>query len=99
MRACPKCGTEHNRSQAYCAVCHAADMRARRAGKPLTGEARQRDIARSKAGVYLKRGKIVREACAECGEPAEMHHPHGYEGDAAYDVQWLCRTHHLAVHH
>ena len=97
-RVCPTCGAEHTRSQAYCAEHHAEYMRAWRGTHPLTGEARQRDIARSKANVYLKRGKIVREGCAECGKPAEMHHWHGYEGDAAYDVQWLCRLHHVAAH-
>jgi hypothetical protein len=96
IRICSKCKKEHTRKHYYCADCHAAYMREWRKDHPLTGDARARDIARSKASVYLRRGYLKRKPCEECGERAEMHHWHGY--DDALDVQWLCRKHHLAVH-
>jgi hypothetical protein len=99
FRLCSKCGKEHTRKHAYCADCFAAYMREWRPGHPLSGEALKRSIARSKAKVYLKRGKIQRQPCEVCGKRAQMHHHKGYEGAAALDVQWLCRDHHLAVHH
>jgi ribosomal protein S27AE len=72
-------------------------MRRWRRSHPLTEEQRRKDIARSYAGVYLRRGKIQREPCKRCGaEKAEMHH-HDY--DKPLEVEWLCRRCHLAEHH
>jgi len=70
-------------------------MREWRRSNPMSEEQRRKDIARSKAGVYLRRGKIVRKPCRVCGERAEMHHP---DYDKPYEVDWLCRGCHLEEH-
>lgn len=94
---CSKCGAEHRRrGQRYCLVCHAAYMRKYRKSHPLTDEQRKKDNARSYAGVYLRRGKIKREPCADCGSSkAEMHHP---DYDKPLLIKWLCRVCHLNHH-
>lgn len=92
---CSICGTKHDRiGQRYCCDCHAAYMREWRKTHDLNAVQRQKDIARSYAGVYKRRGKLVPQPCW-CGAPAEMHH-----GDYTHpiDVKWLCREHHLALH-
>lgn len=93
---CSRCGERPRRSShPWCAFCHAAYMRQWRRAHTLTPEGRRKDIARSKAGVYLRRGKITRQNCP-CGSPeSEMHHP---DYDRPYDVEWLCRSCHLATH-
>lgn len=63
-------------------------MRAWRKAHPLKGEQRKRDIARSYAHVYLRRGLITRDPCWSCGADAvHMHHP---DYDRPKDVVWLC---------
>lgn len=62
----------------------------------MTPEQRRKDIARSYAGVYLRRGYITREPCKDCGaEKAEMHHP---DYDRPAEVEWMCRPCHMALH-
>ena len=71
-------------------------MREWRKTHPLTGEQRRKDNARSYAGVYLRRGKITKKTCQECGSTdSEMHHP---DYDRPLLVWWLCRPCHLALH-
>jgi hypothetical protein len=70
-------------------------MRNWRKTHPLTPEQREKDNARSHAGVYLRRGKLERQPCAECGSPAQMHHD---DYANPLDVIWLCRKHHLELH-
>lgn len=73
-------------------------MRKSRAGKVIdkTSEAWAREKARSFAGVYLKRGKIQRAPCEQCGfEPAQMFHA-DYSDPLA--IRWLCRGHLLEAH-
>jgi len=70
-------------------------MREWRRTHPLTPAQRFKDICRSYAGVYLKRGKIVRQGCVVCGDKTEMHHA---DYDRPLEVIWLCRPHHLALH-
>lgn len=61
-----------------------------------SSEARARDIARSIANVAVKRGKLTRKPCSECGaETAEKHH-HDYS--KPLEVTWLCRPCHMAEH-
>lgn len=79
-----------------CGDCHAAYMREWRKTHPLSPEQHRRDSARSYAGVYLKRGKLKREPCQECGARAEMHHE---DYDRPLEVTWLCRECRLALHH
>lgn len=104
MKPCSKCGVLHNRRrtgrrknqfQAYCALCHAAYMRATRPRhRDLSTEARWKSNARAYANTYQKRGKLVPQPC-HCGAKAEKHH-HDYS--KPLEVEWLCRKHHLEIH-
>jgi hypothetical protein len=59
-------------------------------------EARQKHLARKKLQRAVASGKVVRLACAVCGlSETEAHHP---DYEKPLDVQWLCVTHHRAVH-
>ena len=61
----------------------------------LNPDAKMKAIARSIAGVYLRRGKITRKPCRICGADAEMHHQ---DYTKPLDVDWFCRTHHIETH-
>jgi hypothetical protein len=75
---------------------HAAYMREWRRGHPLSDEARRRDIARSYASVYRRRGLLTREPCRHCGaEETIMHHD---DYARPLDVVWLCRPCHRRHH-
>lgn len=67
-------------------------MREWRKSHPLTGDARRRANARSYAGTYLRRGKIQRGPCADCGAPGEEMHHDDYA--RPLDITWLCTTCH-----
>lgn len=97
MVTCIKCARRNDRApQRYCRSCHAEYMRAWRSQHPLTPEQRVKDIARSKAGVYKRRGKLKPKPCAVCRSPrVEMHHA-DYARPLA--VTWLCRECHLDLH-
>jgi hypothetical protein len=85
-----------NRQHPWCNACRADYMRDWRKRNPLTPEQRKKDIARSYAGVYFRRGKIKRTPCKVCGDPnSQMHHP-DYSKPLA--VEWLCKRCHLAEH-
>lgn len=61
--------------------------------------AQAKDRARKLVALAIERGEIVRTPCVGCGNTdSEAHHPHGYEGDAALDVVFLCKVHHHALH-
>jgi hypothetical protein len=61
-----------------------------------TPEQRKRRVARTRAGMALRRGAIRKHPCADCGAAeAEMHHE---DYNYALDVTWLCRRCHLARH-
>jgi len=71
-------------------------MRDWRKSHPLTPEQKKKDIARSYAGVYLRRGKLKRQGCEHCGSSkAEMHHE---DYDKPLVVRWLCRACHVLEH-
>ena len=58
--------------------------------------ASRRAICRNYARVYLRRGKIQRQPCRDCGDKkSEMHHA---DYSKPLDVTWLCRTCHLKWH-
>lgn len=94
---CPKCGDDKDREcHGYCRACHAKNMREWRSGKELNPEQKRKDACRSYANQYKRRGKLVQEPCAVCGEEdTEMHHP---DYDKPLQVVWLCRPCHLAHH-
>lgn len=91
-----RCGQAARPKQRTCVDCHAAYMRGWRKTNPLTPEQRVKDNARSYAGVYKRRGKLVQQPCAVCGaEKTEMHH-HDYS--KPLEVEWLCRPCHMRTH-
>lgn len=61
----------------------------------LTPDQRRKDICRSYAGVYKRRGLLEPEACKVCGSPAQMHHP---DYSKPLEVVWLCVKHHRELH-
>lgn len=53
-------------------------------------------IAQLTVGAALRHGVIERQPCHQCGAAkSEAHHP---DYERPYDVVWLCRKHHKAVH-
>ena len=59
-------------------------------------EARKRMNCRAYLHVYIRRGKLAKQACRECGNPlVEAHHA---DYSKPLEVMWLCREHHLAKH-
>lgn len=96
---CAKCGNplEESRKgkQSYCKACHAGYMRANRTRHSnLPEEARKKANARSYLNVYIRRGKVVKEGCCVCSEPAEAH----IEDYAKpLQVKWYCNKHRLEV--
>jgi hypothetical protein len=94
---CSRCSVKNERKgQRYCLNCHAANMREWRKTHRLTGEAKAKDVARSYANVYKRRGVIVSRACAMCdSQETEMHH---FDYNRPIDVVFLCRSHHLELH-
>lgn len=96
LRNCSKCGAMHGRGGRYCLKCHAAYMREWRKTHPLSVGQHRRDIARSIAGVYRKRGALIPQVCVACAFPeAEMHH---IDHERPLEVTWLCRSCHLEWH-
>lgn len=99
-RACSSCGGDlgdRHGKQRYCKACHAKHMRETRPKHTeLSQEARKKANARAYAKEYLKRGKIKKEPCSECGsQESQMHHE---DYDKPLEVIWLCRKHHLELH-
>lgn len=62
----------------------------------MSVEAKRKDTARSYANSYKVRGKIPRKPCEKCGDPKSQMHHHDY--GRPLDVQWLCKTCHVAWH-
>lgn len=100
--ACFRCGKNPRRTNrrgrvmSYCLTCHAAYARAWRSVNPMTPEQRMKDSARSIAGVYKRRGKLIPAPCEKCGTAkTEMHHD---DYAKPLDVRWLCRPCHLDHH-
>jgi hypothetical protein len=96
MRPCSRCGVPHEGSHRYCLTCHAAYMREWRTTHRLTEDQRLKDIARSYANVYKRRGLLFQEDCQRCGSPdSQMHHA---DYTKPLEVEWVCRQCHL-IHH
>jgi hypothetical protein len=90
------CGNEARSGQRTCSICHATYMREWRKLNPMSQEQRRKDAARSYAGVYKRRGKLIQQPCAACGDPkSEMHH-HDYA--KPLEIEWLCRKCHMRLH-
>lgn len=96
VQACSACGDINCRNgQRYCVKCHNSYMREWRKTHKLTGLSRVKDLARHKAGIYLRRGKIALGVCEVCDKPAQMHHD---DYSRPLQVRWLCLEHHRELH-
>ena len=94
---CGRCGTRAVGTSGYCAPCHAEKTREYRKTHSVSEEQRLKGIARSYLNVNIRRGKVKRLPCEECGtSPAQGHHYAGY--DHPLVVRWLCRHHHRLAH-
>lgn len=72
-------------------------MRKHRKTHPLTMAARVKMRARSMANTHLRRGKIKRKPCENCGsKKAQMHHE---DYSKPLEVRWLCRRCHVQHHY
>lgn len=97
MKTCSRCRMPHERAKSrYCAACHAAYMREWRTTHPLNPEQRRKMNSRCYANVYQRRGKLVPQPCEVCGSPDSQKHHEDYA--RPLEVNWLCRTCHLAHH-
>lgn len=95
---CSTCGIIPVRpEQRTCRYCHAAWMRQyRKPYRDFTPEEKRRANARSKAGIYKRRGLLVQCPCEACGDPnSQMHHP---DYSKPLSVAWLCETCHHELH-
>lgn len=91
-----QCGKPRELHRPYCSACTSARNREYRAKHPIQGEARLKANARSYLHTYIRRGKIIKGPCADCGsENAEAHHS---DYSKPLDVVWLCRKCHMARH-
>lgn len=99
IKICGKCKINPRKNfgkDRYCLKCHRDYVKEWRKTHPLNEEQKKRDIARSYAYVYLKRGKLKKEPCTTCGDKkSQMHHP---DYNFPLDVIWLCRKCHLKIH-
>lgn len=93
---CARCQLEPAReSHRYCSNCFAAYMRNWRKTHPLTRDQRIKDNARSYAGVYKRRGKLIPQPCERCGcTESQMHLP---DYAQPLKVEWLCRPCQLSL--
>lgn len=90
-----KCGQARRAKQRNCLACHAKSMREFRHRTPLRPDQAYKDNCRSYAGVYLRRGKLLRQPCKCSAENSQMHHP---DYSKPLQVEWLCRPCHLELH-
>lgn len=81
----------------YCNVCHAKHMRETRPKlSEMTEDQRKRANARAYLHVYIKRGKVKKLPCQDCGSgKSEAHHS---DYNKPLEVVWYCRDCHLKHH-
>ena len=96
IKCCQCLENVRRKGQRYCLKCHAANMRYWRILHPMTLLQQQKSNCRSYAHVYLKRGKLQKQSCNQCGSiDSEMHHS---DYQKPLFVTWLCRSCHLSLH-
>ncbi len=91
------CGNKNRGGQRNCLACHAASSRKNRPKySELTPLQKKKNLCRSYANVYKRRGKLIQQACEKCEDPdSEMHHE---DYDKPLEVIWLCRPCHIKRH-
>ncbi len=99
---CTNCGKNpHGKSSQWCDQCRNVYHKQRRvkmAGswyRSLSEEQKKKRRARGAVLQRILRGSVIPKPCAWCGSPkAEADHYLGYDGENAFKVIWLCKTHH-----
>lgn len=99
---CTNCGKNpHGKNSQWCDACrnhYLKQTRIKLAGswyRNLTDEQRKKRRARSALVARVWRGSIASKPCEWCGDPkTEADHYRGYDGENAFKVLWLCKTHH-----
>lgn len=95
-RECSKCSSDAVLGRTICSKCHAEYMREWRKTHKLSGESKKKHLTRIYSQTLLRRGKIKKESCRDCGnKKTEMHHE---DYSNAMAVVWLCRPCHMHVH-
>lgn len=98
---CSKCNLplEPNRQNKYryCKSCHNEYMKLKRPKySDLSEHDKLKSNCRSYLNTYLKRGKIQKTKCVDCGNSNVQAHHHDYT--KPLDVIWLCVTCHIKLH-
>lgn len=102
LHLCAKCKTSpRSKYHAYCRECRNKSVRVwnRKTGGSwhrLTkiGQ-RRKALSRHLVSLHVRRGKLKRTPCEQCGNPkVQGHHHKGYEAEHATDVRWLCKRCH-----
>jgi ribosomal protein S27AE len=62
----------------------------------LSDDQKKKAVCRSYAGVYIRKGKIKKEPCSNCGNPEVQAHHEDY--DKPLEVVWLCKDCHVELH-
>ena len=97
MRWCSFCHERIARPKQHtCLQCHREYAKKYRSEHPPTPADRKKANARSYLHVYIKRGKVQKKPCQECGNPNAQGHQHDY--DKPLDVTWLCMKCHRRLH-
>ncbi len=69
-------------------------------GKEAQRRRRMRDLTKIKAqrvvNNSIRDGKLIRQSCEICGQPAEAHHA---DYSQPLMLRWLCHKHHVKVHY
>lgn len=99
MKRCSKCRTRRRRAidQRYCKKCHNAYQLAYGPSKyaNLGKKQKKKSIARVKANVYQRRGKLKKPSrCEGCGKRRKLE-KHHEDYSKALNVIWLCNPCHV----
>lgn len=95
---CPRCGAESLPYTSYCRACRNAYARDRRPHhSALPEDERRKSNCRAYTNVLIRRGKLQRGPCSDCGSTVnvEAHHE---DYSKPRDVRWICRLCHRAHH-
>jgi hypothetical protein len=106
MSDCVRCGGERIRygARQACPQCERVRRQRRRmrlggaskVAKAWARENREKHIAHRAVERAVKKGKLVRQPCAECG--TENSHAHHEDYSRQLEVMWLCPRHHKQRH-
>lgn len=99
---CSKCGQNpHGKNSQWCDPCrnkYHKERRIKLAGSWYRNLTEGQKTKRKATAAFIQRvwrGSVIPQPCAWCGDPkTEADHYLGYDGENAFRVIWLCKTHH-----